>query len=66
MDVTLLCVGTVQTKTITTVLSDIEENRRIYRQMLYTAKGANKYLSAAILDPETVFQRQVNLTRASL
>ncbi|CAE7518036.1 FBPA [Symbiodinium natans] len=38
-------------------VENTEENRRTYRQMLYTAKGANKYLSAAILDPETVFQK---------
>eukprot|EP00668_Euglena_longa_P016385 GGOE01020636.1.p1 GENE.GGOE01020636.1~~GGOE01020636.1.p1 ORF type:complete len:560 (+),score=118.86 GGOE01020636.1:32-1681(+) len=34
-----------------------EENRRLYRQMLFEAPGSNQFLSAAILDPETVFQR---------
>mmetsp|Transcript_30748 Transcript_30748/g.73048 ORF Transcript_30748/g.73048 Transcript_30748/m.73048 type:complete len:418 (-) Transcript_30748:198-1451(-) len=34
-----------------------EENRRLYRQMLFTCPGADKYLSAAILDPETIYQK---------
>jgi len=34
-----------------------EESRRIYRQMLFETEGADKYLSAAILDPETMFQK---------
>lgn len=33
-----------------------EERRRAYRQMLFEAEGATDYVSAAILDPETVFQ----------
>jgi fructose-bisphosphate aldolase class I len=34
-----------------------EENRRIYRQMLYETPGVNNHLSAAILDPETIYQK---------
>jgi fructose-bisphosphate aldolase class I len=34
-----------------------EETRRRYRQMLFTAPGCQDYLSAAILDPETLYQR---------
>jgi len=34
-----------------------EEKRRVYRQMLFTAPGCENYLSAAILDPETLFQK---------
>lgn len=34
-----------------------EENRRRYRQMLFEAPGCEKYLCAAILDPETLYQR---------
>jgi fructose-bisphosphate aldolase class I len=34
-----------------------EEKRRAYRQMLFEADGAPQYVSAAILDPETVFQK---------
>jgi len=33
------------------------ENRRRYRQMLYETPGVNQYLSAAILDPETIYQK---------
>lgn len=33
-----------------------EEIRRQYRQMLFTAQGCENYLSAAILDPETLYQ----------
>jgi len=34
-----------------------EEIRRQYRQMLFTAEGCEDYLSAAILDPETLYQK---------
>merc|ERR1719387_3451493 len=34
-----------------------EEKRRAYRQMLFEAEGAPDYISGAILDPETVFQK---------
>ena len=34
-----------------------EEHRRAYRQMLFEAEGAPECISAAILDPETVFQK---------
>ena len=34
-----------------------EENRRAYRQMLFESPNANKYLSAAILDPEALYQK---------
>ncbi len=34
-----------------------EEIRRVYRQMLFTADGCENYLSAAILDPETLYQK---------
>eukprot|EP00183_Erythrolobus_madagascarensis_P007030 CAMPEP_0185846070 /NCGR_PEP_ID=MMETSP1354-20130828/1836_1 /TAXON_ID=708628 /ORGANISM="Erythrolobus madagascarensis, Strain CCMP3276" /LENGTH=366 /DNA_ID=CAMNT_0028546153 /DNA_START=244 /DNA_END=1344 /DNA_ORIENTATION=- len=37
-------------------VENTEENRRVYRQMLFETPGASDYLSAAILDPETVFQ----------
>jgi len=38
-------------------VENTEENRRKYRQMLFEAPGANEYLSAAILDPETLYQK---------
>ena len=34
-----------------------EETRRQYRQMLFTADGCENFLSAAILDPETLYQK---------
>jgi fructose-bisphosphate aldolase class I len=33
------------------------QNRRLYRQMLFEAPTAERYLSAAILDPETLYQK---------
>jgi fructose-bisphosphate aldolase, class I len=38
-------------------IANSEETRRRYRQMLFTAEGCENYLSAAILDPETLYQR---------
>eukprot|EP00854_Cymbomonas_tetramitiformis_P007575 gene7575-9021_t len=38
-------------------VENTEENRRKYRQMLFETPGVNEYLSAAILDPETLYQR---------
>lgn len=38
-------------------VSNSEETRRVYRQMLFTADGCENYLSAAILDPETLYQK---------
>jgi len=38
-------------------VENTEEHRRIYRQMLYETPGINNYLSAAILDPETLYQK---------
>ena len=34
-----------------------EETRRLYRQMLFTVPNGDQFLSGAILDPETVFQK---------
>jgi len=38
-------------------IANSEEARRAYRQMLFEAPGAGSYLCAAILDPETLYQR---------
>lgn len=38
-------------------IENTEENRRKYRQMLFEADGCENYLSAAILDPETLYQK---------
>jgi fructose-bisphosphate aldolase class I len=37
-----------------------EETRRAYRQMLFETPGCEKYLAAAILDPETLYQKSSN------
>ena len=42
-----------------------EEIRRQYRQMLFTAENCEKYLSAAILDPETLYQVNILSLRLS-
>jgi fructose-bisphosphate aldolase, class I len=38
-------------------VANSEETRRLYRQMLFETPGCEEYLSAAILDPETLYQR---------
>ena len=48
--------GTIGARLENVGMVNTEENRRRYRQMLFEAKNANKYLSAAILDPETLYQ----------
>ena len=41
-------------------IENTEENRRKYRQMLFESPGCENYLSAAILDPETLYQKSDN------
>ncbi|KAJ1631224.1 fructose-bisphosphate aldolase [Pavlovales sp. CCMP2436] len=41
-------------------VANSEETRRAYRQMLFETPGAELYLSGAILDPETLYQRSSN------
>lgn len=38
-------------------ITNTEENRRLYRQMLFTVANGDQFLSGAILDPETVYQK---------
>ena len=49
--------GTIGTRFENVGVTNTEENRRAYRQMLFETPGANEYLSAAILDPETLYQK---------
>ena len=49
--------GTIGSRFENVGVVNTEENRRAYRQMLFETPGANKYLSAAILDPETLYQK---------
>ncbi|CAE7443135.1 PP1 [Symbiodinium natans] len=49
--------GTIGNRFEAVGIENTEENRRIYRQMLYQTDGVERYLSGAILDPETVYQK---------
>ena len=49
--------GTIGSRFENVGVVNTEENRRSYRQMLFETPGANEYLSAAILDPETLYQK---------
>lgn len=49
--------GTVGGRFENVGVENSEETRRRYRQMLFEAEGIGEYLSAAILDPETIFQK---------
>lgn len=49
--------GTIGARFEQVGIENTEENRRRYRQMLFEAPEANRYLSAAILDPETLYQK---------
>ena len=49
--------GTIGDRFEAVGVENTEENRRAYRQVLFESKGASDYLSAAILDPETLYQK---------
>lgn len=49
--------GTIGSRFEAVGIENSEETRRQYRQMLFTAEGCENYLSAAILDPETLYQK---------
>jgi len=49
--------GTIGLRFEAVGIENTEENRRKYRQMLFEADGCENYLSAAILDPETLYQK---------
>lgn len=49
--------GTIGRRFEAVGVENTEENRRKYRQMLFESPGSEKYLSAAILDPETLYQK---------
>ena len=49
--------GTIGSRFEAVGIENTEENRRAYRQMLFESPGVNEYLSAAILDPETLYQK---------
>lgn len=49
--------GTIGERFEAVGIKNEEENRRKYRQMLFEAPGCEEYLCAAILDPETLYQK---------
>eukprot|EP00980_Cylindrotheca_fusiformis_P030426 scaffold24801_cov181-Cylindrotheca_fusiformis.AAC.4 len=49
--------GTIGTRFENVGIENTVENRRQYRQMLFETIGCEKYLSGAILDPETLLQK---------
>lgn len=49
--------GTIGSRFEAVGIENTEENRRAYRQMLFETPGCENYLSAAILDPETLYQK---------
>lgn len=49
--------GTIGMRLEAVGMVNTEENRRKYRQMLFETPGAPESLSAAILDPETLYQK---------
>lgn len=49
--------ATIGTRFEAVSVANSEETRRQYRQMLFTSEGCENYLSAAILDPETLYQK---------
>jgi len=49
--------GTIGIRFEAVGIENTEEHRRLYRQMLFQTEGVGEYLSAAILDPETMYQK---------
>ncbi len=49
--------GTIGARFKAVGVENTEENRRRYRQMLFETPGCEEFLSAAILDPETLYQK---------
>ena len=52
--------GTIGDRFAKVGIENTVENRRAYRQMLFEAPGAGAFLSGAILDPETLYQRSTS------
>ena len=49
--------GTIGKRFEAVGIDNTEENRRLYRQMLFTSPGSEEYICGAILDPETLLQK---------
>ena len=49
--------GTIERRFNSIKIENIEENRRAYRDMLFTTKGLGQYVSGVILYDETIRQK---------
>src|SRR5690606_36353761 len=54
--------GTIEKRFNTIKVENVEENRRAYRDMLFTAKGLGQYISGVILYDETLRQKSADGT----
>lgn len=54
--------GTIEKRFNTIKVDNVEENRRAYRDMLFTAKGLGQYISGVILYDETLRQKSADGT----
>ena len=52
--------GTVGTRLEANGMENTEENRMVWRNLLFTTPGIEKYISGAILFEETLFQKDPN------
>src|SRR5918996_859683 len=49
--------GTIEKRFKSINLANTEDNRRAYRELLFTARGAGQYISGVILYDETIRQK---------
>jgi fructose-bisphosphate aldolase class I len=54
--------GTIEKRLASVKVENTEENRRAYRDMLFSAKGLGQYISGVILYDETLRQKSANGT----
>jgi fructose-bisphosphate aldolase class I len=54
--------GTIEKRFNSIKIDNVEENRRAYRDMLFTTKGLGKYISGVILYDETLRQKSADGT----
>ncbi len=54
--------GTIEKRLASVKVENTEDNRRAYRDMLFSAKGLGQYISGVILYDETLRQKAVNGT----
>jgi fructose-bisphosphate aldolase class I len=52
--------GTIEKRLASVKVENTEENRRAYRDMLFSAKGLGQYISGVILYDETIRQKSVS------